>query len=199
MCSKFSDDAPPFGRRHLLHRLAQTAAWSAALAVGADALSTPVYAATQDNWRMCQKCHAMFFNGYRHGICAAGGRHAANPASNYLLPYNVAETRTAQGGWRFCAKCDSLFFDGYPTKGACPAGGGHAAAGFIFVLPHDVAAGGYTDRNWRFCTKCFAMFFNEGTAARCAAGGVHTAQGFNFVLRFRGNLEGDVALNPASD
>ena len=31
--------------------------------------------AEQTNWRYCQKCHAMFFNGYQGGRCPAGGSH----------------------------------------------------------------------------------------------------------------------------
>jgi hypothetical protein len=43
------------------------------------------------------------------------------------------------------------------------------------------------------------MFFDGFPAkGRCAAGGGHAAQGFNFVLRYRGNLEDDVVLNPVS-
>ena len=51
---------------------------------------------------------------------------------------------------------------------------------------------------WRFCNKCHIQFYNGNAGkGRCAAGGGHVAQGYSFVLRFRGNLEGDVQLNPA--
>ena len=62
------------------------------------------------------------------------------------------------------------------------------------------AASAATQDAWRYCRKCHVMFFdgfpNKG---RCAAGGGHVAQGFNFVLRYRGNLENDVQLNPVDE
>ena len=93
-----------------------------------------------------------------------------------------------------------MFFDGYPQKGACAAGGGHRAQGFVFVLPHDVPPRGVVQKDWRYCEKCHAMFFdgypNKG---RCPAMGGHTAEGYNFVLRYLGNLENDVQLNPVNE
>ena len=54
-----------------------------------------------------------------------------------------------------------------------------------------------TQDSWRFCNKCHAMFYNGyPDKGRCAGGGGHVAQGYNFVLRYRGNLENDVQLNP---
>jgi hypothetical protein len=93
---------------------------------------------TQDNWRFCQRCHAMFFDGFASkGRCPVGGEHAA-AGFNFRLPHDVGSTPTAQAAWRFCQKCNAMFFDGFPQKGSCPGGNGHSAAGFNFVLPHDV-------------------------------------------------------------
>lgn len=91
----------------------------------------------QTNWRCCQKCQAMFFNGYSNkGRCPAGGRHVADHTFPYVLPHDVPGTSTAQTDWRFCNKCHAMFFDGYPDKGRCAAGGSHVAQGYNFVLPH---------------------------------------------------------------
>ncbi len=102
--------------------------------------------------------------------------------------------------WRFCKQCNSLFFNGFPTKGRCPAGRSHRAQGHNFSLPHDIPVAGSAQADWRFCHKCHAMFFDGfPTTGHCPAGGGHAAAGFNFVLRFQGNLEHDVELNPVSD
>jgi hypothetical protein len=86
-------------------------------------------------WRFCEKCNAMFFNGFpAKGVCAAGGSHSAQ-GLNFVLPHDLA-SNLGQPDWRFCDKCTSMFFDGYPTKGVCAAGGGHRAQGFNFVLPY---------------------------------------------------------------
>ena len=185
-------------RRSVLCRIARASAWAASAAFGFNALSSLAYAATQDNWRMCEKCNMLFYHGYRKSICPAGGRHAARMSTNYVLPYDVPEGPHAQGAWRFCNRCESLFFVGYTPKGVCPAGQGHVAQGFVFVLPHEVSDRGSADKDWRYCTKCHALFYDHrAEKGRCAAGGGHTADGFNFVLRFHGNLEGDVELHPA--
>ena len=150
---------------------------------------------------MCDKCNAMFYNGYPNkGRCPAGGGHAAKRPGNYnyLLLYDTPETPKAQSSWRFCNKCHTLFFDGYPQKGVCAGGGGHTAAGFVFVLPHDIAVRGPNQGMWRYCNKCHIQFYNGNAGkGRCPAGGGHVAQGYSFVLGFRGNLAGDVQLNPA--
>lgn len=99
--------------------------------------------------------------------------------------------------WRFCNKCHAMFYDGYPNKGRCPGGGGHTAAVYIFVLRHDVRPTAASEGRWRFCTGCNALFYDgAGDKGRCATGTAHTPAGYNFVIRFRGNLSGDVVLNP---
>jgi hypothetical protein len=136
----------------------------------------------QDQWRFCEKCHSMFFDGFpKKGVCAAGGAHQAQ-GFMFSLPHDVAPTANAQKDWRFCDKCFEMFFDGIPNKGRCPAGGGHHAQGFPFVLPHDVAPTPTAQKDWRFCDKCHAMFFNGVPDSHCPAGGAHRAQGFMFVL-----------------
>ncbi len=90
----------------------------------------------QRDWRYCQKCHAMFFDGYPDkGLCPSGGGHSA-AGFNFVLTHDVPRSALAQSDWRYCLKCHTMFFDGYPGKGVCQAGGGHAAAGFNFVLSH---------------------------------------------------------------
>ena len=145
--------------------------------------SAPAGSNDQSSWRFCNKCNAIFFNGYpSKGRCPAGGAHVAQ-GYEFVLPHDVAETRNAQRNWRFCNKCEAMFFDGYAGKGHCAAGGAHVAQGYNFVLPHDMNETATAQQNWRFCNKCEVMFFdgyaNKGS---CAAGGAHIAQGYNFVL-----------------
>ena len=88
----------------------------------------------QPDWRFCNQCHGLFFDGFPDkGRCPAGHGHQAQ-GLNFFLPHDLAETPQAQAAWRFCHKCSVMFFDGFPDKGRCPAGGGHEAAGFTFVL-----------------------------------------------------------------
>ena len=137
----------------------------------------------QSEWRFCDKCTGMFFNGYStKGHCPAGGAHHAS-GFDFFLTRDVPVTLNTQKDWRFCEKCMVMFFNGYPTKGHCAAGGAHFAQGFLFVLAHDVRETPIAQANWRFCDKCMAMFFNgRPDKGHCPAGGAHNAQGFNFVL-----------------
>jgi hypothetical protein len=101
----------------------------------------PATGSGQDAWRYCEKCHAMFYDGFaQKGVCPSdGGGHQAQ-GFMFVLPHDVAPTGNAQDAWRFCDKCHALFFDGFADKGRCDAGGGHNAQGFMFVLPHDLPA-----------------------------------------------------------
>lgn len=147
----------------------------------------------QPNWRTCNKCAVLFYDGYpQKGTCAKGGAHRASGA-NLAVPHSSAETNTAQANWRYCRKCQAMFFDGYPQKGACPGAakvvkpGGHHAQGHNFVLTHDIqnrpAFRSY-QQQWRFCGKCKSLFYDGFPAMKgnCTAGGGHTAQGYNFAL-----------------
>src|ERR1700680_1542966 len=148
----------------------------------------------QPNWRFCQKCEAMFFDGFPDkGVCQAGGGHLAQ-GFNFNLSYDIAESASAQAAWRYCSKCHVMYYDGFADKGHCTAGGAHAAGqSFNFTLPHDIAENANAQASWRFCANCKAMFY-DGFAAKgiCPAHvgpgphGVvhlgHVASGFNFVL-----------------
>jgi hypothetical protein len=133
----------------------------------------------QDNWRNCNKCSTLFFNGYRRGRCPAGGAHAGDNR-NYKMAHD--SPGPGQPDWRFCNKCDAMFYDAYPEKGACSAGGPHVAQGFNFRLRFDNRAPG--EQEWRFCSKCRVIFHNRGGTNQgvCAAGGGHVAAGNRYVL-----------------
>lgn len=49
--------------------------------------SVPGTPSAQTEWRFCNKCHAMFYNGYtQKGRCAAGGEHFAQ-GYDFVLPH----------------------------------------------------------------------------------------------------------------
>jgi hypothetical protein len=139
----------------------------------------------QLNWRFCEKCTAMFFDGSGNkGNCPADGAGHVSQGFMFALPHDIPETPTSQGAWRFCPKCSSMHFDGRPDKGHCPAGGVHLAEGFDFILPHDIPETPTSQGAWRFCRKCTTMFFDgRADKGHCPAdGGVHASDGFNFIL-----------------
>jgi hypothetical protein len=155
---------------------------------------------TQDNWRNCWKCQALFYNGHpeTRGVCPQGGQHEGfgqDPkVFNFVLTHGLAPTATSQAEWRNCWKCQALFYDGHQTKGVCPAGGGHEGHGddartFNFVLTHDVAPTGSSQAEWRNCWDCQVLFYNGHQASKgvCPVGGGHEGhpqESFNFVLPF---------------
>jgi hypothetical protein len=114
----------------------------------------PGSATTQVDWRFCDKCFAMFFDGSPNkGTCPAGGGHNAQ-GFLFALPHDVPESPTGQKDWRFCDKCFVMFFDGSPNKGTCPAGGGHNAQGFMFVLPHTAEFSDVSLNIWCDSLRC---------------------------------------------
>lgn len=98
---------------------------------------TPETPKAQANWRFCNKCHGMFWDGYPgKGSCPAGGGHTAQ-GYNFTLTHDVIGSAITSENYRFCTKCHGLFWDGGKRmKGSCPAGGGHTAQGYNFVLRH---------------------------------------------------------------
>jgi hypothetical protein len=76
----------------------------------------------QLDWRFCQKCHVMFFDGYPDkGQCGATGAHVAQ-GYMFALPHDIPPAPQSQDAWRYCGKCHAMFYDGYPDKGRCDAG-----------------------------------------------------------------------------
>ena len=139
----------------------------------------------QSQWRYCDKCESLFYNGFpTKGSCPVGGGHNAQ-GYDFTLPHGnqLLENGKAQANWRYCGKCFSMFFDGFPDKGKCSAGGGHAAQGYKFRLPHDINGDATNQTEWRYCGKCHVMFWNgQANKGRCAAGSGHAAAGYVFVL-----------------
>jgi cytochrome c5 len=139
----------------------------------------------QNNWRYCQKCHGLFYDGYpQKGTCPAGGGHVA-AGYNFVLYHSVPVNQNRQKDWEYCVKCQGLFFNGYPQKGTCPAGGEHQyhPGALHFVLDYNLPETPTAQANWRYCQKCHGLFYDgypqKGT---CPGGGEHVAAGYNFVL-----------------
>jgi hypothetical protein len=142
----------------------------------------------QPDWRFCNKCNAMFFDGYptNKGHCPAGGTHVAQ-GFRFLMHFDAGkgDGGRRQYDWRFCGKCSAMFFDGYPNKGTCPAGGAHSAAGWMFGLVHQSPTG-WQQNEWRFCNKCEVLFYDGyPSKGHCAAGGGHVSQGYVFYINTR--------------
>ena len=147
---------------------------------------------TENNWRGCNKCSVVFFNGFPDkGTCVGGpGGHVAQ-SFNFQLSFNVPETATAQANWRGCDRCSGLFFAGTggPPAPNCPGPGDgtHFAQSENFVLRHDVQGTPIDQPGWAFCGLCRCMFFNgfaDKGHCRGANGGGHVmpAGSFAFVL-----------------
>jgi hypothetical protein len=156
---------------------------------GLISLADRAYAQTGDqpDWRFCNKCSVMFFDGYPNnkGRCQAGGAHVSQ-GFRFLMHYDPAkgDAGRRQYDWRFCGKCSGMFFDGYPAKGRCPAGASHSAAGWMFGLVHQ-APTGWQQNAWRGCNKCSALFYDGyPKKGACTAGGGHVAQGYTFYVNY---------------
>jgi prepilin-type processing-associated H-X9-DG protein len=148
----------------------------------------------QKDWRFCQKCNALFFDGSASkGVCPAGGEHSA---AGYVFSLEHDVGGAGQPDWRFCRKCQSMFYNGFATRGVCPAGEAHEKEGYNFALEHDQAgrmryqkAGQLAQPAWRYCEKCQSLFFDGfQTKGVCPAGGAHSAQGYEFVLPYQENI-----------
>lgn len=116
------------------------------LSVGGD--FEPGVRAGQTDWRFCNKCRSLWFNGKgnNNGVCVAGGSHAIDGSGDYVLvtqgpDFDFAADFGLQRGWRFCNDCFVLWFrgNGGDGNGVCPAGGGHnlSGSGDYALMVHD--------------------------------------------------------------
>jgi hypothetical protein len=150
----------------------------------------------QANWRFCEHCNVMFYDGNpEKGRCLGSllSGHVAQ-GFNFNLPYGDPESSTVQANWLCCSKCLAMFYDGSADKGHCAAGETHVASGSNFSLPHDVVETPTAQAAWRYCSLCSAMFFdgyaNKGPCPGAATfrtnlgdhHGPHQSSGFDFVL-----------------
>jgi hypothetical protein len=169
---------PGAGRRTFLKALGVTGVAVA----GVGALATPASADLQPNWRFCDRCYMLFYDGYpAKGWCWAGGAHRAQ-GWNFRLPYYVLPGDNRQTDWRFCERCYGIFYEpGH--DGPCPSGGFHQAQGWVFTLTHGVGETPTRQQHWRYCWECTGLFY-WGFAGNgiCAGGDGHIAQGYDFCL-----------------
>jgi hypothetical protein len=179
-----------YSRRRML-LLAQSAL-AAAAPMSLPGYISPASAQTGDqaDWRFCNKCNGMFWNGTADkGRCPAGEGHIPQGVL-FSVHFDAGKAgNTIQYDWRLCSKCYSLFFEGDPNKSVCATGGGHVAQGFVFGLSHETPPG-KNQKDWRFCHKCHVLFWDGSPGkGRCPAGGGHAALGFNFYIAFRDPAE----------
>ena len=138
----FSTTQNGYSRRRML-LLSQTAL-AAAMPLGLFGYISPANAETGDqaDWRFCNKCNGMFWNGTADkGRCPAGDGHIPQ---GFLFSLHFDSNKAGnkiQYDWRFCSKCRTMFWDGNPNKGRCAAGGGHLAQGLMFGLDFETPPG----------------------------------------------------------
>jgi hypothetical protein len=144
------------------------------------------YALGQPDWRFCDKCNALFWNGDgASGICARdGGPHRA-AGFNFQVPFTTAEGPHPGQSWRYCIKCASLFFEG--GHGVCPKDrGAHQAAGWYFSPSRDRPASLEWQASWCHCGKCGTLYFDgypdKGRCAVDRQGHVRAAPHAEFQL-----------------
>jgi hypothetical protein len=90
----------------------------------------------QSAWRFCNKCDAMFFDGYpQKGACRAGGGHFAQ---GFMFTLRFDSRAVGEPDWRFCNKCFVIFHNRDSNPRVCAAGGGHVAQGYRFILDSTV-------------------------------------------------------------
>jgi CubicO group peptidase (beta-lactamase class C family) len=195
--SQFICDPCEPSRRDVL-RIGSALAAAAPVALVASVEPASAQSGSQTEWRYCQKCHCLFYNGYpTSGICPAGGDHVAQ-GWNFLLDYDVSErNKDQQFRWFYCPQCFALTWVGDRTgkRGPCPGPMGyHDWTGFHFGLTYTnetktTPPSGKYQTNWRFCGDCFSLFYDGyDDKGQCTAFGYkhgHRAIGWTFHLPYQ--------------
>jgi hypothetical protein len=94
----------------------------------------------QGAWRRCQRCQAIYFDGFpdKHQCDAREGVHLPDPRLTFVLPHDIQATTGREAGWEFCTKCKALFRNQDNENSHCAAGANHEfnPGAFHFVLSH---------------------------------------------------------------
>jgi hypothetical protein len=102
----------------------------------------PETAELQLNWRICDRCQAVYYDGFPDKeTCDAGDGHRPNPDPrlfNFLVPHDFSGGEGWETNWEFCAKCKVLFRNVNNEVSHCAKGGTHEAnpTAFHFLLSH---------------------------------------------------------------
>ena len=149
--------AAVYSRRRVLSIGTSSIALAASMGLWAYPRPASAEVGNQSDWRACEQCDALFFDGYStKGVCPlVGGQHVTFRGANaavYSFHYDTQKLGSnVQYDWRFCNKCFAMFWDGDPNKGRCAAGGGHVAQGYMFGLS---IANVPSAADVHFCRKC---------------------------------------------
>jgi hypothetical protein len=114
----------------------------------------------QDDWRFCDKCNSLFWNGDGgNGVCARDRLAHEEAGFNFQVPYTTSPVHQPDQFWRYCLKCASLFHQG--AGGICPKDHGpHEAEGWYFSPPTNKPTSVEWQGNWRQCSKCAGLYFD---------------------------------------
>src|SRR5262249_33381512 len=118
------------------------------------------YGIGQPDWRFCDKCYSLFWNGDgRDGVCALDGEPHRAAGFNFQVPFTPGTVAQPDQFWRYCVKCASLFYQGdqgiCPKHLAAPAGGG-----WYFSPSENVPTSLEWQGSWRRCSKCAGLYFD---------------------------------------
>ncbi|RSL85668.1 hypothetical protein CDV31_016527 [Fusarium ambrosium] len=145
-------------------------------------------ASGQDQWRWCNKCQALAFDG--HTCCPAGGAHINTTSWNYTLIANDPALPNSQSGWMWCNKCYGLAYSKDVSDGTCPRGGTHDHAGSAdYALPMNVGPSGGQNQ-WSWCKWCQQLWWSGNGEGRCShspVGGHSTDRSADYTLSFKEN------------
>lgn len=134
---------------------------------------------TQENWRWCRACMALFFGGAGGGVClVTRGAHDMSQSMNYYLPSTFIPM-SGQNNWRWCCKCHVLNYMAPGHHGDCAAGGKHdhtGSADYALVYEDAYVPPG-AQREWHWCSKCQTLAYQgpagPGGPGACPSGGAH--------------------------
>jgi len=131
---------------------------------------------TQEGWRWCLNCEALFHQQDGPGVCPRNNSaHSAARSGAYTLAMN--EEGPGQPDWKWCHRCKALFFDGNVDKGRCPAASGQGHDGSRsanYRVRHGDESTGQA--GWRWCHRCAVLFFSGNSSGHCpVTGNAHEA------------------------
>jgi hypothetical protein len=127
----------------------------------------------EGDWRWCQVCQALFFEGGSHnGRCPKGGWHSPGGKKKYVLNRSGG---SGESGWKWCHACQGLFWPSGGSTGSCSgrSGGHDNSDGWDYVVRTSASSVTSTEDGWRYCRGCRLLYHGGDTGACPSGGGAH--------------------------
>jgi hypothetical protein len=137
--------------------------------------NAPVDNATyQSEWRFCEDCHLLFYQGvhYSTACVVTKGAHNGESSQDIKLAHTIKPPEQAQDQFFWCSRCTCLHYGGPGGEGVCKFGRHDRNGSGLYYMSQAKPATSKNPIAVNWCNKCYCIFQGSHEVP-CAAGDHH--------------------------